>query len=227
VDIQFRVFALNTINGLCFQPALKAVAREIVFFSSERSSAYRYKGGASLAFYEGTGSSSPIPGPTGEITSPPVALAMLPPGVKQVMLLFFPKRQPAADGLKYDVVVIEDSLEKVPLGMAVTLNASGQNYEGRVGTVPIQIPPGQGVPFKVVGRVHTQLAARVNGQAFRAATFDLKLNAQQRAWVLLFPPYAIGEFQPQIRVLYESQSSLRSSGQADSFVDLASAPTRE
>lgn len=191
VRVTFRVFALQPIPNLYYRPRAEAALEPIVFFSSQLSAPFTYVGPPVLQVYS-DGEGGPL------AASIPLSPA---PAAPRAVLLF----RPAGSGapLPYDVLVVPDERARVPAGSVGTINATHQPFDAVIGDERVVLPPGIGPTVAVNGRTGVALFRRSSPRERRVGGFELELEAESRAWIVLFPPYRPAELQPQVRLLYE------------------------
>ncbi len=192
-SVRFTVFALSGIEGLAYAPKPGQARATLRFYSAYRSPAYIYRGAARLCFYETTSASG--------VESPPVAVYDIPEGSADLLLIFFPRTSPAADGRKYEVFGVDDGLARTPRGHFSTLNVSGREYAAQYGSTRITIPVGVGPAHPAGGRVLLRLAARDEGRWIPVGKHDFHLTARDRILLVFYPPDEGGGFYPIIRRL--------------------------
>lgn len=194
VSLQFSVFALGGAEGIGFQAQAGTGPRALKFFSAYRSPQYAYHGVPRMCFFDTT---------TGD-TAPPVAVYEIPEGAGNLLLLFFPKETPTATGIKYDVIGVDDRVERTPGGHFTTINVSGREYVAQYGANRILIPQGVGAVHTGKGRVSLMLAAQVEGQWMPTGRHDFSMSATDRVTLIFYPPASRTGVYPIIRRLVDA-----------------------
>lgn len=107
--------------------------------SGFRSEPQSYLGPPVLEFFS-------IPPPTTSVSKDlmpvPVASVFIPPHMSRIVLLFF-KQRPSrnAPGIHYEVQVLPDGLDDVPMGGYLLVNSTGKKLIGSVDTVSFELEP--------------------------------------------------------------------------------------
>jgi hypothetical protein len=195
VSLQFSVFALGGAEGIGYLSKADKAPRALKFYSAYRSPQYAYKGGSRISFY---GSS---PAGADAVT---VAVYDIPEGAGNLLLLFFPKETPSADGLKFDVYGIDDSAVRTPAGHFTTINVSGREYAGQYSGSRITIPQGVGQVHAGKGRVSLLLAAQVEGHWMPSGKHEFTMAAQDRVTLIFYPSASRTGVYPIIRRLTDT-----------------------
>ncbi len=88
----------------------------------------------------------PVPPPKSSTPEPkppvPVARVTLPADMPTVVLMFMPRTTPGADGIEFDVVPIDDSLEAFPADTLRVLNLTPVSLHAHIGERQVEIKPG-------------------------------------------------------------------------------------
>jgi hypothetical protein len=209
VSLQFTVFARYRQVGLQYAPSAQGKPETLQFYTQAKSPIYKYRGSPVLSFYEAgvldayaaarlIDPKAPPPAPIAQVT---VSAAM-----KHALLLFIPLPQPQADGLKFAVYPVDDSLEKLPAGHVAVINASGQVYMAKIGTQVVEIPRGFGPHVPAEGTVDFSLAYNDSGQWMVAARHMFTIRPQERVCLVLFPPSSKTGIAPIIRTLVDQDA---------------------
>lgn len=196
VSLQFSVFALGGAEGIGYLSKADKAPRALKFYSAYRSPQYAYKGGARINFYATASATT---------EAAPVAVYDIPEGAGNLLLLFFPKEAPTADGLKFDVYGIDDSAGRTPAGHFTTINVSGREYVGQYAGSRITIPQGVGQVHAGKGRVSLLLAAQVEGHWMPSGKHEFTMAAQDRVTLIFYPSASRTGIYPIIRRLTDSQ----------------------
>ncbi|MEO5961468.1 MAG: hypothetical protein ABIZ49_02225 [Opitutaceae bacterium] len=188
--LRFTVFSARPIAGLAFVPRAGAPQQKLVFYPTARSPRYEFRGAMPVRFVD-------------EATNAVVAEATIPPGMREAFLLFAPIAAATPGGLRYQISVLDDGAARHGPGGLVIVNLSGLELSGTVGNVPVALKAGLN-PTLALGPA-TKIALRTGSknrsyQSY-AGTIDLKRN--QRALLLLFPPFYQGSLEVQSRLLLD------------------------
>jgi hypothetical protein len=208
VTVQFTVFSRKRLDGLCYLPTKQSRPASVRFFTQNKSERYRYTGPAEVAFYAaedwaryaqaGVAASSRVtPMPR------PVAVATIPGGMHEALLLFMPLPEKRPDGIQFLVLPVDDDPARFPAGHIAVVNATGRPYTGQVGRKVLDLPQGGGGKVAVTGPVDFRLACRDEGQWVAAGHHFLHVGPQARVRLVLFPPTSPTGVGPVIRVLVQ------------------------
>lgn len=195
VSLQFSVFALGGAKGIGYFSKTDKAPRALKFYSAYRSPQYVYQGGARISFFETTSTGA---------DAPPVAVYDIPEGAGNLLLLFFPKETPAANGLKFDVYGVDDSVGRTPAGHFTTINVSGREYVGQYGDSRIDIPQGVGQVHAGKGRVSLLLAAQIEGQWLPSGKHEFTMASKDRVTLIFYPSASRTGIYPIIRRLTDT-----------------------
>lgn len=195
VNLRFTVFALGGAQGIGYYSAADKTPRMLKFYSAYRSPQYAYKGGPRISFFEMSATAV-------EVT--PVAVYDIPEGAENLLLLFFPKETPMANGLKFDVYGVDDSVARTPAGHFTTINVSGRDYVGQYGGTRIDIPQGVGQVHAGKGRVALLLAAQVEGQWLSSGKHEFNVASKDRVTLIFYPSASRTGIYPVIRRLTDT-----------------------
>jgi hypothetical protein len=199
VALAFSVSCRGVASGLVYRPARGKPFKPVVFYGGYRPGPISYKGPARMEFFDQADAASENPRP--------VAICTVPEGITDALLLFLPKTQPTAEGLRFDVVAVDDSLEKVPPGSFAVINVTNNDYAAQYGTAsPITISRGVNPFYRASGRVTLRLAVRDGAEWINAGRRSLDLTKQNRVWVIIYPPPGADDIWPIINTLTQELS---------------------
>lgn len=197
VSLSFNVFALGGAKGLTYVPKKSVPAKGLRFYSAYRSPVYQYQGSPTLSFYDKTAAD----------VNQPVATYRIPEGSVSLLLLFFPRETPSADGIRYDVYGVDDSAVKTPAGSFSTINISGREYVAQYGGNRIAIPQGVGAAYPGKAHVVLRLASQVDGLWIPAGKHDFNMAKSDRVILIFYPPASRTGVYPIIRRLVDRSPS--------------------
>jgi hypothetical protein len=163
-----------------------------VFYPTARSPLYEYRGPMPLLFLDPA---------TGAV----VAEAKIPPEIARPLLLFTPVETPAGkSGLRYRIAVLDDGAARHGPGGLAIVNLSGLALAGTVGKEKITLRAGLN-PTLAVGRT-TAVALRTvfKERSYQAYAGTVKLARDERALLLLLPPFYQGSLEVQSRLLVDA-----------------------
>jgi len=206
VSLRFTVFALGGAKGLAYEPRTGHARRPLKFYSAYRSPRYDYHGPVRIRFFDTEEADQALP----------VATYDVPEGAAgDLLLLFFPKEVPTAQGLKYDVYGIDDSLDRTPAGHFTTINVSGRDYVGQYGGNRIAIPQGVGRAHAGKGHLILYLATQIEGIWLPTGRHDFGMGARDRVTLIFYPPASGSGVYPIIRRLTDVVPGRRDESAAD------------
>lgn len=212
VTVQFTVFSRQRLAGLCYLPTKHSHPLGLKFFTQNKSELFSYRGSADIAFYtesdwarfaqaKESPATSAVPLPR------PVAVAALPPGMKEALLLFVPLPEASPTGIQFLVLPVNDDPALFPVGHIGVINATGRSYLGQVGRRILDIPPGRGGNIAAMGAVDFRLACRDEGQWVAAGHHFFTVGPRTRVCLVLFPATAATGVGPVIRTLIDEHSN--------------------
>ena len=188
--VRFAVFSAKPIDGLVFSPRPGAEAEKIAFHPTTRSPRYGYRGSMPLQF---------VATMTGRV----VAEATIPPDIHEALLLFTPLAAVTVDGLRYRIAVLDDSAVRHGPGGLAIINFSGLELGGTIGREAVTLKPGLN-PTASVGRsTKISLRATFKGRSYQSYADTLQLGRDERALLILFPPFYPGSLEVQSRLLLD------------------------
>ena len=195
--VRFTVFAAKPIAGLAFAPWPNATPEKLVFQPTARSARHEYRGPMPLRFVDAA---------TGAV----VAEAHIPPTIRDALLLFSPL-DPTAAGtgkagastLRYQIAVLDDAAARhAPGGLAI-LNLSGLTLAGTVNNERVTLKAGLN-PTLAAGRTaKVALSTVFKNRTYQSYAGTVSLGRNERALLILFPPYYQGSLEVQSRVLID------------------------
>lgn len=191
--VRFTVFAVKAPADLAFVPTPGAAPQKLQFYPTARSPRYDYRGPVPLRIIDST-------------TGQSVAEVAIPPGAGEFLLLLTPVAPAAASGvgtLRYHVAVIDDgALRHGPGGLAI-LNLSGLELRGSVGKEPVTLQSGLNPAITLAGATKVALSSVYKGRTYPAYGGTVTLKRNERALLLLFPPFYQGSLEAQSRLLID------------------------
>lgn len=190
-SFRFTVFSARPITDLAFSPQPNAAPQKVVFYPTARSPRYEYRGAAPLRFLDAK---------SGAV----VAEATVPADIHDALLLFAPIAPGAASGsLRYQVSVLDDSAARHGPGGLALINLSGLALAGTVGTENVTLKPGLN-PTLAVGRsAKIALRTTLKNRSYQSYADTVQLARNQRALLILFPPFYQGSLEVQSRLLID------------------------
>lgn len=191
--VRFTVFAAKAPADLGFVPKPGAAPQKLQFYPTARSPRYEYRGPLPLRILDTT---------NGHV----VAEAAIPPGTSDVLLLLTPLAPDAAGGaakLRYQVAVLDDgALRHGPGGLAI-INLSGLELSGTVGRENVTLKPGLNPTVALTAPTKIAFTSMFKGRPYPAYSGTVTLKRNERALLLLFPPFYQGSLEAQSRLLID------------------------
>lgn len=218
--VRFTVFSAKPIADIGFVPKLNAPPQKLQFQPTARSVRYEYRGTMPLRFVDVT---------TGAV----MAEATIPPNVRDALLLFAPieaatptptptpaptegpgkskgkdtkwSGNSSGGGLRYQISVLDDSgLRHAPGGVSI-INLSGLALTGTVNNEKVTLKPGLN-PTVSIGAAKTAkitLTTVFKNKTYQSYAGAATLGRNDRALLILFPPFYPGALEVQSRLLID------------------------
>lgn len=193
--VRFTVFGLRPEGEVAFVPKPGAAPQRLQFYPTARSPRYEYRGATPLRFIE----------PESKVV---LAEVSVPPGAGEMLLVFSPAAAGKSPGApRYDVTVLDDSLMRHPVGSLLILNLSGQALAGTVNDRAVS--PGTGASALIpVGRsAAVRFTSAIRNRVVQAYAGTVSLARDERALLVLFPPFHPGSAEVQARVLVDKRGN--------------------
>jgi len=192
--VRFTVFSARAIADVAFVARPGAGPKNVAFYPTARSPRYEYRGATPLRFID-------------SVSGAVVAEAVIPPDVRDALLLFTPlasESTPGGSGLRFQIAVLDDSAARHGASGLVIINFSGLALGGTVGTQAVTLRPGLN-PSLTIGRsAKITLHTRLKERSYQSYAHTLALSGAERALLILFPPFYKGSVEVQARVLIDA-----------------------
>lgn len=187
---RFTVFSARPITDISFAPRTAAPKQKLVFYPTARSPRYDYRSAMPLRFYDET---------TGSV----VAEAVIPLEMKDALLLFSPIEPAPVSGLRYRIAVLDEAgLRSGPSGLTM-INLSGLALTGTVGKDTVALEAGLNPTIALASATKVVLRTSSKGRSIKSYEDTVLLKKNERALLLIFPPFYKGSFEVQTRLLVE------------------------
>ena len=187
---RFTVFSARPITDISFTPRTAAPKQKLVFYPTARSPRYDYRSAMPLRFYDET---------TGNV----VAEAVIPPEMKEALLLFAPIEPAPVSGFRYRIAVLDETgLRSGPRGLTI-INLSGLALTGTVGKETVALEAGLNPTIALASATKVVLRTSAKGRSIQSYADTVLLKKDERALLLIFPPFYKGSFEVQSRLLVE------------------------
>ena len=189
--VRFSVFAAKPIADLTFVPRANAEPQKIQFFPTARSTRAEYRGPMPLRFTDAT---------SGAV----VAEATIPAGMRDTLLLFSPIAETAkTGGLRYQIAVVDDSTARQAPGTLAIINLSGLTLTGTLGEAALTVAAGLNAPVNLARPSKVLLKTTMKGKTYQSYAGEVKIGRNERALLILFPPFYAGSLEVQSRLLLD------------------------
>ncbi|MBL9209055.1 MAG: hypothetical protein JNL92_01220 [Opitutaceae bacterium] len=201
VAVQFSVFSVQPIRDLSFIPRANTAPVKVVFQPTARSVRQEFRGAGPLRFVDAT---------TGDV----VAEAVIPPTIRDALLLFSPLDAKASAGtkLRYQIAVLDDGAGRHGPGGLAIINLSGLALAGTVGAEKVTVKAGLN-PTLAIGRsAAVTLTTTFKGRTYQSYAATVTLGRNERALLILFPPFNSGSLEVQPRLLVDQPPGSAAAG---------------
>ena len=188
--IRFTVFSPKPISNVVFTPRANAEPQKIATYPTARSPRYEFRGAMPLKFTDAT---------TGAV----VAEATIPAEIRDALLLFTAIEPVPATGLRYRVAVLDDGAARQAAGALAIINLSGLALSGTVNKEAVTLKAGLNAPLSVGRAVKIILRTPVREKSVQSYSDTVQLKKNERALLILFPPYYKGSLEVQARMLLD------------------------
>jgi hypothetical protein len=187
--VRFTVFSARPVSDLSFLPRAGAAPQKTVFYPTARSPRYEFRGAMPIRFTDAT--------------NRVVAEATVPAGIRDALLLFTPIEPAPTAGLRFQVSVLDDGvLRHGPGGLAI-INLSGLALSGVVGSNAVVLKPGLNPTLAIGSSTKINFRASLKNRTYQSYADTVELGRNQRALLILFPPYYKGSLEAQSRLLLD------------------------
>lgn len=192
--VRFTVFGLRSPGEVAFTPKVGAAPQKLRFYPTARSPRYEYRGPMPLRFVEPE-------------TNTVIAEVTVPPGSAEVLLVFSPSDEKSPGSRRAQVAVVEDSFARHPAGTVTILNLSGRTLTGTVNDRIVTLEPGLNQPVTAGRSAAVRLTTTVRGRVVQSYAGTAALGRDERALLVLFPPFNPGSAEVQGRLLVDKPSA--------------------
>jgi len=190
--VRFSVFSPQPLADLAYRPAAGAALEKVKFFPTARSPRYEYRGAMPLRFFE-------------EGTQAIMAEASVPAGLREALLLFVPTEAGAGPSGKprFQIAVLDDGAARHAAGGLVIVNLSGLALSGTVNTQAVELKSGLHPPMSVGRSAKIVLTTLFKQRTYTSYSATIGLGRNERALLILFPPFNKGSLEVQPRLLVD------------------------
>jgi len=191
--VRFTVFSPRAVNGLTFTPRPGQAPKHLVLYPTARSPRYEYFGAMPLRI-------------TDAQTNTVVAEATVPREITSALLLLVPLEPAPAAGLRYQSYVLDDTTARQPAGSLAIINFSGLELAGTLDGKPLLLTAGLNAATPIGRSAALTLRTTVKNRAHQAYAGNVELGKNERALLLLLPPFYRGSLEVQSRLLIDAAS---------------------
>jgi hypothetical protein len=190
-SLRFTVFAAKPIADVSFAPRPNAAPQKLQFQPTARSPRYEYRGAMPLRFVD----------PAGVV----VAEASIPPTMRDALLLFTPAEASGGGGagLRYKISVLDDAAARHGAGGLAIINLSGLTLSGSVNAEKVTLKPGLNPTLPIGRSAKVTFTTTARNKTYQSYVSTVTLGRNERALLILFPPFYKGAFEVQSRLLLD------------------------
>lgn len=198
--VRFTVFSAKPVADVAFVPRANAPSTKLQFQPTARSMRYEYRGAMPLKFVDAT---------SGAV----VAEANIPAGMRDALLMFTPIEaaaapsgpapKAAAPALRYQIAVLDDSATRHAVGGLAIINLSGLALSGTVNGEKITLKAGLNPTMPVGKSAKITLSTVFKNRTYQSYAGTATLGRNERALLILFPPFYAGGLEVQSRLLID------------------------
>jgi hypothetical protein len=194
-SVHFTVFAARPITDVAFVPRQSAAPLKLQFYPTARSPRYEYRGTMPLRFVDA-------------MSGAVVAEAAIPSTIQNALLLFSPVEtdkggKGGAGGLRYQIAVLDDGASRHGAGGLAIINLSGLALSGKVGSQSVTLKPGLNPTLSVSRSAAIKLSTVFKQRSYQSYAGTVTLGRNERALLILFPPFYAGALEVQSRLLVD------------------------
>jgi len=191
--VRFTVFSPRAVNGLTFTPRAAQAPKPLVLYPTARSPRYDYLGSMPLRI-------------TDAQTNSVVAEATVPSEIISALLLLVPLEPAPAAGLRYQTYVLDDTAALQPAGTLAIINFSGLELAGTLDGKPLALTAGLNAATPLGRSTALTLRTTLKNRTYQAYAGNVELGKNERALLLLLPPFYRGSLEVQSRLLIDAAS---------------------
>jgi hypothetical protein len=137
-------------------------------------------------------------------TGTTMAEANVPAGIQNALLLFSPLEvKTGAGGLRYQIAVLDDGAGRHGPGGLAIINLSGLALSGQVGQQDVTLKSGLNPTVSVGRSASIKLSTPFKQRVYQSYAGAVTLGRNERALLILFPPFNAGGLEVQSRLLVD------------------------
>jgi hypothetical protein len=191
--VRFTVFSPRAVNGLTFTPRSGQAPKHLVLYPTARSPRYDYLGSMPLRI-------------TDAQSNTVVAEATVPREITSALLLLVPLEPAPAAGLRYQTYVLDDTTARQSAGTLAIINFSGLELAGTLDGKPLALTAGLNAATPLGRSTALTLRTTLKNRTYQAYAGNFELGKNERALLLLLPPFYRGSLEVQSRLLIDAAS---------------------
>lgn len=197
--VRFTVFSPRAVNGLTFTPLPGQAPKHLGLYPTARSPRYDYLGVMPLRI-------------TDAQTNTVVAEATVPQEITTALLLLLPLEPAPVAGLRYQTYVLDDTTARQSAGTLAIINFSGLELVGTLDGKPLALTAGLNAATPLGRSALLTLRTKVKNRTYQAYAGNVELGKNERALLLLLPPFYRGSQEVQSRLLIDAPGGVRGLG---------------
>ena len=196
-SVRFTVFSAQSIKEIAFVPRLNASPPKLQFQPTARSTRYEYRGSMPVRFVDSAGAV--------------VAEATIPPTIRDALLLFTPADVTAGStgSLRFQIAVLDDAATRHGAGGLAIINLSGMALSGTINAEKVALKPGLNPTLPIGKSAKITFSTTAKNKTYQSYASTVTLGRNERALLILFPPFNKGGFEVQSRLLLDQPPVVR------------------
>ena len=192
--VRFTVFSTRPAAGLTYVARSRQAAAPVVLYPTARSPRYEYRGPMPLRLNDSASKTI-------------VAEATIPPTLTDALLLLVPIQPAPTTGLRYQTYVLDDSAARQTPGTLAIINFSGLTLTGTLEGKGVTLAAGLNAPQPIGRSAPITLRTMVKNRSLQAYAGTVELGKNERALLLLLPPFYSGSAEVQSRLLLDAPTA--------------------
>ena len=197
--LRFTIFSPRAVQGLTFTPRVGQAPKPLVLYPTARSPRYEYVGAMPLRITEAK-------------TNAVVAEATVPREISTALILLVPLEPAPTTGRRYQTYVLDDTAVRQATGTLAIINFSGLELAGSLDGKPLALTAGLNPALPLGRTAALTLRTTVKNRVVQAYAGNIELGKNERALLLLLPPFYGGSPEVQSRLLIDAPGGSRGAG---------------
>jgi hypothetical protein len=141
-----------------------------------------------------------------------VAEVTVPREISTALILLVPLDPAPAAGLRYQTYVLDDTAARQAAGSLAIINFSGLELAGTLDGKPLALTSGLNAVTPLGRSATLTLRTTVKNRTYQAYAGNVELGKNERALLLLLPPFYRGSLEVQSRLLIDAPGGVRGAG---------------